>query len=94
MLTLTHEAADAIRRLTESYAADGVRIHAGSRFERGRGRQVQIEMARAPDVDDTVLEAAGARLFLESESLRELDDKVLDAHDEAGEPHFAVLRQA
>jgi iron-sulfur cluster assembly protein len=91
MLTLTQEAADAIRQLTEDPAADGVRIHAGRRFAQGHGRSLQIEIASAPDVEDTVLEAAGARLYLEPETMQELDDKVLDADTAGDEPRFTVL---
>ena len=91
MLTLTREAARAIRELTDTPVAEGVRIHAGRRFARS---SVQIEIAPGPDVEDTVLEAEGARLFVEPETMRELDHKVLDAQVEDGEPHFAIFEQA
>ena len=93
MLTLTREAADAIRQLTDDTVGDGVRIHAGRRFARGEGRSLQIEIASGPDVEDMVLEAAGARLYLEPETMQELDDKVLDADTGGEEPHFSVLEQ-
>ena len=100
MFMLTREAADAIRRLTRDEAAGGIRIHAGSRrigsgrFARDQTPPLQIEFARWPDVEDSVFEAGGARLYLEPESLRALDDKVLDAHVEDGEPRFAVVERA
>lgn len=93
MLTLTQEAADAIRQLTDDPIADGVRITVGRRFSRGPGRTLQIEIASGPDVEDTVLEAAGARLYLQPETMEELDDKVLDADTAGDEPRFAVLQQ-
>lgn len=93
MLTLTREAADAIRQLTDAPVADGVRIHAGRRFARGHGRSLQIEIAAGPDAEDTVLEAAGARLYLQPETMEELDDKVLDADTAGDEPRFAILEQ-
>ena len=90
MLGITREAVRAVRELTEPESADGLRIHAGSpRFS----REVQIEVAEAPGVEDTVLEVEGARLFLDGETLRVLDDKVLDADRTGDEPHFAVLRR-
>ena len=92
MLTLTRDAADAIRQLTEEPVAEGVRIHAGPRFSRGH-TDLQIEIAAGPDVEDTVLEAAGARLYLEPGAMRALDDKVLDADVEGDEPRFAILEQ-
>ena len=93
MVTLTHEAAHAIRQLTEAPMADGVRLHAGSRFSRGDAPQVQIEVASGPDVEDTVLEAAGARLYLEPETMRALDHKVIDADVAGDEPHFTIFEQ-
>jgi iron-sulfur cluster assembly protein len=91
MLAMTREAVRAIRDLTEPESADGVRIHAGSRRF---ARTIQIEVAEAPGVEDTVLEIEGARVYLDSEALRVLDDKVLDADLTGDEPHFAVLLQA
>ena len=93
MLSLTREAARAIRELTEELVADGVRIHAGKRFVRGRPPGIQIEVVSGPDVEDTVLEAEGARIFVESETLRALDHTVIDADTSEGEPHFAVFEQ-
>ena len=89
MLGITREAVRAVRELTEPESADGLRIHAGSgRFSRG----IQIEVAEAPGVEDTVLEVEGARIFLDAETLRVLDDKVLDADRTGYEPHFVVLQ--
>jgi Fe-S cluster assembly iron-binding protein IscA len=93
MVTLTHDAADVIRQLTEAPTADGVRLHAGSRFSRGDAPEVQIEVAAGPGVEDTVLEAAGARLYLEPGTMRALDHKVIDADVEDGEPHFTIFEQ-
>jgi iron-sulfur cluster assembly protein len=92
MLTLTREAARAIRELTPE--SGGVRIHAGSRFSRGHAPAIQMEFAPCADVDDTVLEAEGARLYLEPATLETLDDKVLDADVAGDEPRFALFEQA
>jgi Fe-S cluster assembly iron-binding protein IscA len=92
MLALTRESVRAIRELTEDETwADGVRIHAGSRRF---ARTIQIEVAESPGVEDTVLEVEGARLYLDGETLRTLDDKVLDADLTGDEPRFVVLQQA
>ena len=93
MVTLTHEAAHAIRQLTEAPTADGVRFHAGRRFARRDAPELQIEIAAAPDVEDMVLEAEGARLYLEPETMRALDNKVIDADVEDGEPRFTIFEQ-
>lgn len=91
MLGITREAIRVVRELTEPESADGLRIHAGSgRF----ARAIQIEVAEAPGVEDTVLEVEGVRIFLDGETLQALDDKVLDADRTGYEPHFVVLQQA
>jgi len=95
MLGITREAVRAVRELTEPESADGLRIYAGSgRFARGNAPSIQIEVAEAPGVEDTVLEIEGARLYLDSETLRVLDDKVIDADLTGDEPHFAIVQQA
>ena len=94
MLGITREAVRAVRELTEPESVDGVRIHAGTRrFARANAPSVLIEVAGAPGVEDTVLEVEGARLYLDGETMRTLDDKVLDADLTGDEPHFAVLQQ-
>lgn len=92
MLTLTRDAAEAIQHLTEERDTPGVRILADPAPAAGRAA-LQIELARAPDVEDTILEAGGARLYLEPVSMRVLDDKVLDAEEDGDELHFAIFRQ-
>ena len=95
MLGITRKAVRAVRELTEPESADGVRIHASSgRFSRAHDEEIQIEVAEAPSVEDTVLEAEGARIYLDEETFRALDDKVLDADLSGDEPHFAVCQQA
>jgi len=95
MLAITREAVRAVRELTEPESADGLRIYVGSsRFARANAPTILIEVAEAPGVEDTVLEVEGARLYLDSETLRILDDKVLDADLTGDEPHFAILQQA
>ena len=94
MVGITREAVRAVRELMEPESADGVRIYAGSgRFSRPNS-PIQIEVAGAPDVEDIVLEVEGARIYLDGETLRALDDKVLDADLTGDEPHFAVIPQA
>ena len=75
--------------------ADAVRLHAGTRrFARDNAPRIQIEIARFPGVEDTVLEVAGARLYLDAETFRTLDDKVLDADLTGPEPRFTVWQHA
>ncbi len=95
MLALTRESVRAIRELTEPETADGVRIYAGTRrFSRDDAPSIQIEVAYSPGVEDTVLELDGARLYLDPETFRVLDDKVLDADLNGEELRFAIFQQA
>ena len=93
MLALTENAAQVIRQLTETPAAEGVRISAGPAAADGDQGGLLIEVVTAPQEDDQVVEAAGAQLFLEETALQILDDKVLDAGVEGEEVHFAVFEQ-
>ena len=93
MLGLTREAVRAIRELTDPESVDGIRIHAGTRrFSRDNGPSILIDSARAPGVEDIVLEAEGARVFLDSETMRVLDDKIVHAYLSGAEPRFVILQ--
>jgi Fe-S cluster assembly iron-binding protein IscA len=83
MVGITREGVRAVRELTEGESADGVKIYADP-------SSVQIEVAEAPGVEDTVLEVEDVHIFLDSETMRALDDKVLDADLTGDEPHFTV----
>ena len=83
MLAFTRDAARAIRVLTASKGADGLRIHAGTRrFSRADAPSMHIELVYGPPVDEVVFEAEGARLYVDSETMRVLNDKVLHADAE------------
>jgi iron-sulfur cluster assembly protein len=93
MLALTETAADAIRKLTEAPIADGVRISTAGASVNGHGPDLRIEVVPGPVVDDAVIEAAGARIYLEPGAMRVLDHKVLDADVDGDQVHFAILEQ-
>jgi Fe-S cluster assembly iron-binding protein IscA len=92
MLLLTRKAVQAIRQVIEAHPGEGLRLYAGSR-RFSRVPAIQVEVAGVPDVDDTVLDVDGARLYLDPETLRVLDDKVLDADLSGDEPRFLVYQQ-
>jgi Fe-S cluster assembly iron-binding protein IscA len=53
-----------------------------------------LRLAATPAEDDTVLDADGARLFLDSSATALLDDKTLDAvTDPSGQVQFAFAEQ-
>ena len=92
MLMVTLAAVEAILQLMQTEGANGLRLHVGSR-RFSRVPAVQVEVAHAPEVDDTVLEVDGARIYLDPETHRAIDDKILDANLEGDEPRFVIYEQ-
>jgi len=93
MLMVTLAAVEAILRLMETEGANGLRLHVGSR-RFSRVPAVQVEVAVVPEVDDTVLEVDGARIYLDPDTHRVVDDKVLDADLTGDEPRFMIYEQS
>jgi iron-sulfur cluster assembly protein len=91
MLAVTNNAAEAIKALSSTPGAEGVRISPGE-VEDG-AVELQLELSEAPESDDMVLEADGAQIFLDPSVAPVLDDKVLDAEVDEGEVRFAVIEQ-
>ena len=95
MLTITHEAAEAIDAVVQS--APDVPDGAGLRIARGvapDGQEgLQLSVAGEPEPDDAVVEAEGTPVFLDSDAAAMLDDKVLDARVEGEQVGFMLLEQ-
>ncbi len=93
MLTLTDNAVTAIRTLTsqpELPEDTGLRIMA----EDAAAPAFQVTLAETPGAGDQVIEADGARVFLEANAAVALDDKALDAQiDDEGTVAFTVAQQ-
>ena len=96
MLVLTEAAAEAVKSVTSNPQVPegaGLRI-APSAPDSGDPARFQLTAALVPGEDDQVIEAAGARVFLEPQAAAYLEDKVLDAQvDEQGEAHFSLGMQ-
>jgi iron-sulfur cluster assembly protein len=94
MLTLTDSAVTAIRTLTsqpELPEDTGLRIMAQDEA----APSFQVTLAETPVAGDQVIEADGARVFLEANAAAALDDKALDAQvDDEGTVAFTVALQA
>jgi iron-sulfur cluster assembly protein len=94
MLTITSNAAEAIRAILQSTDVPddgGIRIS----IARQNGSQASLELALspAPMEGDSVLEANGAHVFLDETASVALDDKSLDAEMEGGEISFGIVEQ-
>ena len=96
MLTLTENAAAAIRTLTlqaDQPDESGVRI--APTIGEGGTRSLGLTVTADPLPGDQVLEAEGARVFLDSDVAPTLDDKALDAQINAqGQVEFRIAEQA
>jgi iron-sulfur cluster assembly protein len=94
MLTITSNAAEAIRAIVESTDVPddgGIRIS----IARQNGSEASLELALspAPMEGDDVLELNGAHVFLDEMASVALDDKALDAEMEGGEISFGIVEQ-
>jgi Fe-S cluster assembly iron-binding protein IscA len=94
MLTLTENAVRAIRGLTSQQgqaAESGLRIMTSG----NQASTLQLSLAPSPMAGDEVVEAEGARVFLEPAAVAVLDDKALDATvDDDGGVAFSLAQQA
>ena len=94
MLTITSNAAEAIRAIVQSTDVPddgGIRIS----IAQHNGSQATLELALSPaPLDgDSVLELNGAHVFLDETASMALDDKSLDAEMEGGEISFGIVEQ-
>jgi iron-sulfur cluster assembly protein len=93
MLVLTEAAAEAVKSVTSNPQVPegtGLRI-APATPDSDDPAGFQLTAALVPAEDDQVIEAAGARVFLEPQAAAYLEDKVLDAQvDEQGQARFSL----
>jgi iron-sulfur cluster assembly protein len=94
MLTITSNAAEAIRAIVQSTDVPdegGIRIS----IARQNGSQASLELALspAPMEGDDVLELNGAHVFLDEMASVALDDKSLDAEVQGGEISFGIVER-
>ena len=90
MQIITEQAADAIRTLVATGEKAGVRISLGVSSTNGRGPGLNVEPAGGPEIDDEVIETEGLELYVDSDVLDLLEDKVLDAEEEGDAVRFTV----
>ncbi|WP_010203508.1 (Fe-S)-cluster assembly protein [Salinibacterium sp. PAMC 21357] len=93
MLTLTDTATTVVKTIVEqdpNTEATGLRING----EPG-APNLTVAVVAAPEAGDAVIEAEGARVFLEENAAIALSDKTLDAEvGENGAVNFAVVDKA
>jgi Fe-S cluster assembly iron-binding protein IscA len=97
MLTITSDAADAIRHVVE--AADlpgegGMRISTASASLNGRGPALALELVESPDPEDLVLVEEDAKVYVDPIAASQVSDKTLDAdYEPGGEVNFSMREQ-
>jgi iron-sulfur cluster assembly protein len=94
MLTITSNAAEAIRAIVQSTDVPddgGIRISIAQ--QNGSQATLELALSPAPMEGDSVLEANGAHVFLDETATMALDDKALDAEIEGGEISFGIVEQ-
>jgi iron-sulfur cluster assembly protein len=90
MLTLTDQAVDVVRGLTQSPEAPD---NAGLRLAPGeQGLELSVVDSAAPG--DDVIEAGGVQVYLEKEASALLDDQTLDANEDGGQVSFFLAAPA
>jgi len=96
MLVLTEAAAEVVKSVTstpQTPDGTGLRIVSAAPEPEDPGA-LTLAAAAGPGENDQVIEAAGARVFVEPQAAVYLDDKVLDAQlDEQGTAHFTLGTQ-
>ncbi|GAA1679796.1 Fe-S cluster assembly protein HesB [Microbacterium lacus] len=89
MLTMTDTAAEAVKTIVSNNSGGddgGVRIR-----DTGQQNGFELSVAPAPEPEDTVVDSAGARVFLDQTATTALDDRVLDAElGQDGSVRFAL----
>lgn len=97
MLTITTDAADAIRAIVSSPELPetaGVRIAPATQSADTGGAALVLELASAPGAEDEVIDEEGAQVFLDPATADALSDKLLDAEiDSGGQFRFAVVER-
>ncbi|MGH2826892.1 MAG: iron-sulfur cluster biosynthesis family protein [Actinomycetota bacterium] len=93
MLTITTDAATAIKGIVDSADVEGggLRIYA----EPQNDSQASLEIALTPEpgAGDEVVDAEGATVYLEQNAAAYLDDKQLDADIEEEQVRFSITEQ-
>jgi Fe-S cluster assembly iron-binding protein IscA len=94
MLTITSNAAEAIRAIVESTEVPdqgGIRISIAQ--QNGAQASLELAISPAPMEGDEVLEEEGAHVFLDELAAVALDDKSLDAEIEGDQISFGIVQR-
>jgi iron-sulfur cluster assembly protein len=94
MLTITSNAAEAIRAIldsTEVPEEGGIRISMA--HQNGAQASLELAISPAPMEGDQILEEEGAHVFLDEVAMVALEDKSLDAEIEGDQISFGIVER-
>jgi iron-sulfur cluster assembly protein len=95
VLTLTSNAAEAVKTMAKPSPElpndSGLRIHAEPTGEGQLG--FELTLVEEPDEGDQVIEEAGARVFVEPETVVYVEDMILDATTVEDRVQFSLREQ-
>ncbi len=90
MLTLTDQAVDVVRSLTQAPQAPA---DAGLRLAPG-GDGLELSVVESPAPGDEVIDASGVKVFVEQQASQMLDEQTLDATVTEGQVSFFLAGPA
>ncbi|MGH2749516.1 MAG: iron-sulfur cluster biosynthesis family protein [Actinomycetota bacterium] len=93
MLTITTDAATAIKGIVDTADADGGGLRIFAEPQNDNQASLEIVLAPEPGQGDQILDAEGATVYLEQSAAEFLDDKQLDADVEGDQIRFSVTEQ-
>jgi len=93
VLTITTDAATAIKGIVETADVDGGGLRIFAEPQNDSQASLEIALAPAPGPSDQVIDAEGATIYLEQNAADFLDDKQLDADVEGDQIRFSVIDQ-
>jgi iron-sulfur cluster assembly protein len=92
VLALTEQAKQVIKNIVEEVGPEGgLRIRAAG--EENGDTALEFDLAPAPGEGDKVIEADGAKVFLDPAAAEVLADKTLDVHEHGDHFHFSLEDQ-
>jgi Fe-S cluster assembly iron-binding protein IscA len=97
MITLTHEATDAIRDLVGSAElpdTGGLRLDMNDATLNSAPPSLALTLVESPATDGEVIDEGGVHVYVSKQAAPLLDGKEIDARTEAGGVTFLVNEQA
>ena len=93
MLTITTDAASAIKGIVETSDASGGGLRIFAQPVNDSEASLELALTDEPGPGDQVVDAQGATVYLEQAAAAYLEDKVLDANVEGERVRFSIDQQ-